>query len=56
MNCRVCGGRLRHAGSDESYTGAVHEHYVCRDCRAGGCLSVNRPGRRPVVRRGRALR
>lgn len=56
LACQCCGDELVQTSTGTGKAGALHAHVWCPNCSAGGCLSTNMPGRRPVLERGRALR
>lgn len=53
--CAQCGGQLDCGALSEGDQGQLHQRVTCESCNADGLLSTNMPGRRHVVRRGRAL-
>lgn len=56
LACKQCGGQLDETSCGQTETGALNTHVWCPDCGAGGCLTLNKPGRKTGIKRGRALR
>lgn len=55
LPCAVCGWRLEQTSIGEERAGTLQTHVRCTVCGAHGCLSLNAPGKKSAIERGRAL-